>query len=211
MRTRRPGVLVIAALAVAALAGCSTPSGPPVPTTPIEPDPAVTDETPPPATADPEDPATWRIDGAGIGPVLLGDDFAETLDELPDSWNNDEQCSQVAFWNAPDGSYMAAFSRDAVDDTAPIDLVSVSAPADAVTAAGPVTEEDLGIGATKDQVRAAYPHADEGEAAIGDGSTWMRIAFEGGAAIFFQYAPDAEEAFGVVVTTLLEPSYEQCG
>lgn len=206
MRTHRASVMIAAALAAVALAGCS--AGSPAPTTPIEPDPVLTDD--PGAAAAPEDPSTWLIDDAGIGPVVIGGDFAATLGELPEGWNNDEQCAYLAYWNAPDASYTASFSQDAQDDSAPISLVAVSVPADAVTPVGPVTAAGLGIGATKEQVRAEYPQAEEGEASIGDGSTWMRVPFEGEAAIFFQYAPDAEEAFAVVVTTLLEPPYEQC-
>src|SRR5690606_12782794 len=161
---------------------------------------------PPSVAIDPEDPATWTIDGAGIGPISLGGDFRATLDDLPEeSWTNDDNCPWAAFWNAPDAGYGLHFAQGTEAADAPIGLVSVSAPADAVDSdAGPRTDQGLGLGATKDEVRAQHPDAVEAEAAIGGGS-FLSITADEGSTVFFEYAADGAEAFGVTVTTLAEP------
>ena len=210
MFRRRSAPIVAAALGVLLLGGCATPaleSTPPASapsSSPSDPAPSPTSEPP----VDLEDPSTWPVGDIGIGPIETGGDFVATLSELPDSWMNDENCTWAAWWNADDQSYSVNFLRGTESETAPIVLVSASA-ADPVTpGVGPRTETDLGIGSTKEEVRAQYPDAAEGQSQIGEG-TWLSVAGDG-ATIFFEYY-SGDQANAVTVTTLEVPPYEACG
>lgn len=209
-RTRSAPVAA-AALGVLLLSGCMTAA--PEPTTPA-PAPPPPDETTAEPSPDPDppldlaDPSTWVVSEAGIGPIEPGGDFAATLSELPDSWNNDENCSWTAWWNAEDQTYNMNFVRGTESDDAPIVLASASAADPVTSGAGPRTEDGLGIGSTKDEVLAQHPDAVEGQSQIGDG-TWLSVPGEE-AMIFFEYYT-GDEANAVTVTTLEEPPYEVCG
>lgn len=157
---------------------------------------------------DAADPSTWSLSGDAVGPIELGGDFAATLEELPE-WSSPQQCEWTASWSA-DGDYMIFFAHPDDGEQASIDLISVSAVPDAIPAgAGPRTADDLGLGSTREEVLASHPDAEEGEAAIGDGSTWVAVP-DGDGRIFFEYAPDAAEADAVTVTDGDEPPYEVC-
>lgn len=213
MRARTgPIALLIATLL---LAGCATPANGPTPSsTPSEPTPQPTaseSASPDPAEPDPEDPSTWTVSAEGIGPVLVGGDFDATLAELPTTWTSDgAACSWAAFWNAPDTSFSMHFVRGADDQSEPISEISASTMADSVAGpVGPETAEGVGIGATRDEILAAYPDAEEGTAVV-DGE-WIRVPSESDGEIFFQFLTGADRAWAVTVTTRDEPSYEVCG
>ncbi|CAH0186218.1 MULTISPECIES: hypothetical protein [unclassified Microbacterium] len=213
MSRRTAGPVILAALSALLLAGCASATTDPGATSNPTPTSTVGEPSSEPSpipepSLDPDDPATWPVTAAGIGPIETGGDFQETLAELPDSWNNDENCSWAAWWNADDNSYSMSFVRGTESDDAPIVLASASA-ADPVTAGvGPRTEEGLGIGSTKDEVLAQYPDASEGDAPIGDG-TWLSVPTDG-ATMFFEYYT-GDQANAVTVTTLEAPPYETCG
>lgn len=210
MSRRRTAFMMSAAFGALMLVGCATASPAPEATT-TEPAPSPTSSAPSPTSqppADLEDPSTWAVTETGIGPIETGGDFDATLSELPESWMNDDNCSWTAWWNAEDQSYSMNFVRGTESDDAPIMLASASA-ADPVTpGVGPRTTEGLGIGSTRDEVRAQYPDAAEGEAPIGDG-TWLSVPGDG-TTMFFEYYT-GDQANAVTVTTLDEPPYEVCG
>jgi hypothetical protein len=151
------------------------------------------------------------ISDAGIGPIDIGGDFAMTLGTLPDSWTNDvENCSWSAWWNAEDSSFDMFFVRGTESETAPISEISVSTAAEVpLDVPAPVTEEGLGIGATAEEVLAAYPDAIEGAGQIA--GTWVKLPGKAAGHVFFQYREGAAGAWAVTVTTRDEPSYEVCG
>lgn len=213
MRTERTAPALIGVALLLTLTACVSEPG----VSPSE--SAGTSSTRPPSaeptatgpTTDAEDPATWVIGTSGIGPVEIGGDFAETLESLPDSWNNDPgTCAWAAFWNAADGAYGMHFVQGTEGADEPIRAVSTSRAADdIVEGAGPRTADGLGIGSTREEVRAQHPDAVEGESAI-DGA-WLEIPGADGSSIFFQYAEGTDRAWAVTVTDLPEPPYEVCG
>lgn len=221
--TRAPAALGIAAsvVLIGALTGCSTDTEPT-----DEPDPATQEPSSDPApTSDPSeasstdpsdepdddmsDPAAWVIDDGEIGPLELGDDFAETLGELPSDWANDEQCAYLAYWNAPEGTYLISFRHDEMSEDGSI--VAASVESWEHEPAGPRTEDGLGVGSTRDEVTAAHPNAEEVTAPIG-GGTFLKVpaddADEG--ALFFEFAEGGDVVTTVSVTTADVPAYEPC-
>lgn len=200
---------------VGAVTGCAPE---PASAPPSSPEPSAA-ETPSPSPsptgapeADPADPTTWIITENGVGPVEIGGDLGATLAGLPDTWTNDaENCAWTAWWQAEDSSYGLYAVRGTESDTAPISEISVYTSLEVPTAVpSPVTAEGLGLGATKAEVLAAYPDAGEGVAEVGGGS-WVMLAGDGDAHVFFEFRGGADAASDVVVTTRDQPSYEVCG
>lgn len=197
-----------------ALTGCA-PALAPTPTPPasetVTPEPSPTSDTTTPS-ADPADPSTWIISDAGIGPIEIGGDFATTLGALPDTWTNDAaNCSWTAWWNAEDSSHGLFFVRGPENPAAPIREISVYTGTETPTVVdGPQTAEGLGVGSTEEEILVAYPDAEEGAAQIGNG-TWIRLAGDGEAHVFFEFRDGVAGASSVAVTIGDEPSYEVCG
>ncbi|GAT72817.1 3-phosphoshikimate 1-carboxyvinyltransferase [Microbacterium sp. HM58-2] len=216
MNIRTGSAIIATGFLVAALAGCApastggAPSSSPTPA----PSPSAT-PTEKPTTApepDPADTSTWIISPEGVGPIEIGGDLAATLDGLPDIWEHDTaNCSWTAWWNADDASHGIFFVRGTESDTAPISEITVYTTAEIpMVADAPVTAEGLGLGATKEEVLAAYPGAQEGTAQIG-GGTWIMLPGDDEAHVFFEFREGVVTASDVTVTTRSEPSYEVCG
>lgn len=213
MRVRTVAITVLITMLL--LAGCASPvNGPAQTPTASEPAPQPTSSesaSPDAGEPDPDDPSAWIISAEGIGPVLIGGDFDATLAELPDAWTSDgAACPWAAFWNAPDTTFSMHFVRGSEDQSEPVSEISASTMADSVARhVGPETPEGVGIGATRDEILAAYPDAEEGTAMV-DGE-WIRVPSESAGQIFFQFLTGADRAWAVTVTTRDEPSYEVCG
>ncbi|MEV4774474.1 hypothetical protein [Microbacterium sp. LWH12-1.2] len=75
---------------------------------------------------------------------------------------------------------------------------------------GPRTADGLGVGSTEEEILAVYPDAEEGAALAGNGS-WIRLAGDGEAHVFFEFRDGVTGASSVAVTIGEEPSYEVCG
>lgn len=195
-----------------ALAACApTPAPAPSASESVTPGPSPSSEPTTPV-ADPADPGMWIISEAGIGPIAIGGDFATTLTDLPDGWSNDAaSCSWTASWNAEDSSHGLLFVRGGEVPAAPIREISLFTAAETPTRIdGPETAEGLGIGSTADEILAAHPDAEQGAALIGMGS-WIRLAGDGEAHVFFEFREGVTGASSVAVTIGEEPSYEVCG
>ncbi|GAA4779160.1 hypothetical protein [Microbacterium gilvum] len=219
-RTRSAAALA-GALALA-LAGCASPGGAEPGTTdssaPSSATPSQTPATPPPTPStpgrdeeDPADPATWEIEDGSIGPVELGEPFAQTLAGLPAEWINDDSCAWVAYWSSPDGTYLVSFQRDAdAGADGPVVGVAVEWLSD-MTGIGPRTEEGLGVGAQRDDVLAVFPDAEEVASPV-DGVSHLRVRDDDAedGALFFTYSDGGDGAGSVTVTTQETPSYEAC-
>ncbi|MGW9156381.1 MULTISPECIES: hypothetical protein [unclassified Microbacterium] len=216
INTRTSALVVATTLAVGSLVGCagtstpaSTPSGGSTPTATATTTPSPTAE---PRVEDPADPATWIIDEAGVGPIDVGGDFTSTLGGLAGPWANDTaNCSWSAWWMAADSAYGVSFVRGTESEAAPIREISVYSAAETpAVVPGPVTEVGLGIGATKAEVLAAYPDAQEGVSTIGS-DTWIMLPSATDAHVYFAFRENSDTAWDVTVTTGAEPSYEVCG
>ncbi|GAA3645046.1 hypothetical protein [Microbacterium marinilacus] len=210
-----------ALLTAALLAGCA-PSAEPVETssapaqdapTPTETTPAPTGTSAPPVQEDVADPSTWQIEDGEIGPLEIGEDFDETLAELSaGDWTNDEACGWTAYWNAPDGAFTVWFARDEQTDPGPIETIAVEWGPDAPTGVGPRTEDgDVGLGSTRDEVRAVYPQAEELSSGM-DGRVFLWVSDDDpeDGALFFEYLEGQDAAQSVVLTREDEPPYEVC-
>ncbi|WP_156760788.1 hypothetical protein [Microbacterium karelineae] len=217
--TRAPRTLAILAGAIlaGALTGCSTgaePADEPEPGT-EEPSEAPVDSEEPSEEpsempgADPADPGTWIIADGRIGPIEIGADFSETLGALPDDWVNDEQCPYMAYWNAPEGTYLVSFRHDEMSDDGSV--VAATVETWETEQAGPQTADGLGVGSTRDDVAAVHPDAEEVPAPIGGG---IFLAVAAGdpddGALFFEFAEDGDTVTTVTVTTDDVPAYEPC-
>lgn len=208
---RGAAVLCVGLMAVllTACASGPSPSG-------TAPDPSHTSAAPvesptPTSTATPDEdaanPADWTVRDSGIGPIELGARFEEARAEVP-TWTVQDACSWTAFWNDPDGAVTAYFAEDSAarDGVTTIDVAALTeavAPEDA-----PRTAEGIGLGSTRDQVRAAYPDAVEQAATIGD-AMLLRTGAQG--TIFFTFQAGSDVVSAITVTSRDEPPYEVCG
>ncbi|KQY97030.1 hypothetical protein B5M43_005110 [Microbacterium sp. MEC084] len=221
-RRTAAGAGALLALAVT-LAACATPTGGAGGVTPsasaapsAEPSVAPSPSGSPAdddAEEDLSDPGSWEIEDGEVGPIEIGEDFAEALGELPpDAWLNEDRCAWTAFWNEPGGAYMVWFSRDAQTDAGPVQTVAVEWGPDRIADVGPrVDDTGIGLGSTRDEVLAAFPGAEETPSAI-EGRSFLRIADDepDDGTLFFEFLEGQEGAQAVVLTTAAEPSYEVC-
>lgn len=193
-------VLLIAAVAVT---GCAGPSAPTA-----EPSASVPSASPTPAhSEDPDDPATWVITEAGMGPIALGMPFSDALTLMPSGTTNDpERCGWLAWWHAPAQDYnvYTAGSGD-TSDVGPVNVVASEAWGDPTVAPGPRTASGIGVGSTVDDVRGEYPDAVEVADSIDSSIVHLQVG-----RMFFTYREDPVIR-SVTVTTMDVPPYELCG
>lgn len=218
MTTARSRALVAIVLALGLVSGCTPapqthePSADP--SASHAPSPSSTpDKDPSTPAVDPADPSTWLISEGGVGPIRIGEDFDETLDALPETWENDTaNCGWTAWWNAEDGSYGMYFVRGTQPDDQTIREIAVYRTADEPPAGkeAPRTERGLSLQSRGEDVQAAYDYVVEGDATIG-GGTWQKVMTPKPAHIFFQFREDSIFTSQITVTTADEPSYEVCG
>jgi hypothetical protein len=217
LRSSVTTVLVAAALALTGCAGggssqpsaSSSPSDAAVTPTPTGTAPAATPSATEPS-ADPADITTWTVSEQGIGPVLIGDAFADTATGLP-TWKVSEACSWTAFLPADDGSVNGYFVREADEGDGTITTVAFEALADSVVPSdGPRSAQGIGLGSTREEVMAAYPDAVAQTPTIGDGE-YLRVGAQGSAAVYFQIREGAAAVTALTVTDRDEPPYEVCG
>ncbi|MGO1235242.1 MAG: hypothetical protein ACTHY8_06785 [Microbacterium gubbeenense] len=215
------GARRIAAAAVAlvmgitAFAGCSRTA----PTVPEESSPSAsvgtspftTSPTPTPEEIDPDDPAdpdSWVITDSGIGPVNVGDDFPDVLDEIkPSGIGTLDTCDGVAYGVAEDNAYDVIVIKDRFKGTDDVVEVSVGWIGDTM-GVGPRTEEDLGLGSTKAQVLGAYEKATEQPSDIADNS--YVVIDDETSKLVFTYRDGYDGAVAVSTLTGKQPSYEPC-
>jgi hypothetical protein len=126
-------------------ASASTPSGQPA--TP----------TPPPASIDPADPASWLITSSGVGPVLLGADLAVAraalshyTEALAASCGN----PRVRIFSATDSPSVWLVLDEAEAHVMGIRLERYAGEVAAVS--GPRTGEGIGVGSTVSALESAY-------------------------------------------------------
>lgn len=211
---RRTAYVVTVVFSLAILAGCasgesgaspSSTAPTAAPSRTATPSPTATETALP--EADPDDPSTWTITQDGIGPLVLGAPFADALAAMPEGSRNDtEHCAWSTWWNAPDNSFglYAARSSDAgTDASSPVLHIDASAWTDPTTADGPRTAEGIGLGATVDEVKVAYP--DGVDVSLYGGIEAVQVG-----RIFFQHR-DGSLISAITVTSSPQPPYEVCG
>lgn len=215
------GARRIAAAAVAvvmgimAFSGCSrsAPTVPEVssPSATVGASPFTTSPTPTPENAVPDDPAepdSWVITDRGIGPVDIGDDFPDVLQEIkPSGIGTLDTCDGVAYGVADNNAYDVIVIKDRNKGTDDIVEVSVGWIGDTM-GVGPRTEEDLGLGSTKAQVLGAYEKAAEQPSDIADNS--YVVVADGASKLVFTYRDGYDGAVAVSTLTGKQPSYEPC-
>ncbi|QBR73701.1 hypothetical protein [Microbacterium sediminis] len=203
--------LILGAIVVASLAGCSTTSGgsTPAPESPMSSAPVDSSSptpTDPPVSAedqDPADPTTWVIDGGAVGEISLGDDYLATAEDLGDGW--DETCEGLTAWGNPELNVFFVAGSDGTIETITVEGL-IGDPS-----AGPRTPDGIGLGSTRDEVRTAYPTVEEVAPAIGDG-VYLRQSDDDptDGARFFEFAAGDDRVSSITLTTRDEPPYEPC-
>jgi hypothetical protein len=197
---------VSAAAVIAVLAGCSAV---PASDTAATPHPASSSTpsaaqsptpTPPPAETEPavdlDDPGTWTIDFATLGPVQRGasvSDIGTSMDAFTATVN--DGCPWITEYNRPSFPSIWLVASPASDII--VDVVLRAADADPGAAdtgtAGPSpsTHEGIGVGSTLDQLTAAYPALQEIEGPPGEpsyavtdsGGNWIDFAVSDGGVV----------------------------
>lgn len=219
----RTAAFGLALATVFVLSGCaSEPTAVPTTTTTTAPAPtssmpapsATPTSTPSPSAPDidTQDPSTWLVTQAGIGPLEWGGPFDAALALMPaDSVNDTENCVWTSFWSPADASYQFVIARasDDAPDGPVVTIAAISSPG-TTQVTGPRTAEGVGIGSSLDDLTAAYPEAVPVDSPIGDGEGVPRY-LQVGDSIFFTYYGGTDVVAGVTVTTAQTPSYEFCG
>lgn len=200
------------------LSGCTAGSEePPAPPTPTATSSATSEAeaTEPPAEpAQPEldlaDTGSWLISFDGIGPVRPGGQISETRpamtafveDELP------EWCPAARFQRDGTLELLAHLS----DDFATITALSVAGRGDSsvLSQISPRTAEGIGVGATFDELLAAYPAIEKsGEYGGGDDPTlYYAVPNDDGVWIVFSVSDDTVD--GIFVRDTPRPPSEYC-
>lgn len=153
--------------------------------------------TPAPASAD------TLIDGVGVGTPYA--DALSSTGAAPVA----QACPHAAII-AKDGMMIVVERAADGDDRSPVNLVAVSAPAEASGVIGPRTPEGIGIGSTVTEARAAYPGLEEpAPAGMGD-RRYLMVDTGGAGDTFFTYTEGEERIWEYGVTSLAFPPYEPC-
>lgn len=219
----RTASLALGLTAVFLVSGCaSEPAAAPT----ASPSSATTTATPPPTQSptptptptqsapdiDPQDPSTWVVTQAGIGPLELGAPFDGALQSMPrDAQSDAENCAWTSFWSPQDASYQFVIGRDSAGAAnAPVIVIDASSSPGTILVASPRTQEGIGIGSSLGEVAAAYPDAVPVDSPLGDGEGIPRY-MQVGDSIFFTYYGGTDVVAGVTVTTAETPPYELCG
>jgi len=178
-----------------------TPSASPTPT----PTPTVA-PTPTTAAFSADDPGTWLIDYAGIGPFVVGSTLADIESQVPASV---ETCRAGVDTYALDGLGLTAVSGiDESDLSAPVQVVRMlrldgydpSAPQ-------PHTEAGISLASTLAEVQAAYPEL-ESYQGMG-GTTNYRILADGRSINFEDFGTGELQIISVTTGTGVASEY--CG
>ena len=218
MRTRsRLAAGIAASVLVIGLSACATQTAEPAATTPApspEAPAPTTEDTPAPTAApiDSEDPSTWVVTDAGMGPVTLGAPLPAAIAVMPEGTRNDaESCAWTAWWNAPDGRYQVYAARESdAGEVGPVTTIESSMLPESTGVVGPSTPEGIGVGSTLEDVQAAYPGADFMDTSDGSAVGGRRfIAL--GETTFLTFYEGATTVSAITVTEADTPPYEVCG
>ncbi|MFB2580744.1 hypothetical protein ACEXQD_05805 [Herbiconiux sp. P15] len=179
----------LAALALAALltaSGCAGSTPEPTATVTVTaeaptPSPSASptsepDPEPDPAAYSADDPGTWVIDYAGIGPLVVG----STLSEVQESLQIEPETCRAGVDTYVFGAlgFTAVSGIDESDPAAPIAVVRMLTTGEGdPTEAQPLTEAGIGIGDTVADLQATYQEL-TAEQGMG-GSTYYQLAADG--------------------------------
>ena len=165
-----------AAVGALLLAGCAGPGSTLPPATPTASDAptgstATPTPTPTPATSPAvnlSDPSSWLIDFTSVGPLRLGDPISDVAPSMTAFTTTvfDDSCPQNTYFDksGSPGIVIADPSGSGGIEYIVVQKWGPPGGAAAVAATSPRTSAGIGIGATLDSVKAAYPTLTEGGA-----------------------------------------------
>lgn len=153
-----------------------------------------------------DDPATWVISDGSVGAVRIGGDFVATLDELPAEWGVADACGDVATWDS--SVFDVTFSSGMA--TGGIATIAVAGGL-GEPSSGPRTPDGLGLGSTRDEVKAVYPRAEE-VPGDGDGIAFLRPADEDlqNGSVYFQLSTETDRVVAIILTSGAVPDTDPC-
>ncbi|MGO4785360.1 hypothetical protein [Cryobacterium sp. W22_MBD10_FK3] len=114
--------------------------------------------TPTPIAMDLADPGSWIIAFTGVGPLVIGDELSAT-DESMTAFSSGtvfDGCPSILSFDRPEFPGLVVADRS---DNGLVELIALEGGATSsdYTATSPRTTDGIGIGATLDELKTAYP------------------------------------------------------
>lgn len=157
-----------------------------------------------------DDPTSWTISGAEVGPVALGGETNAELDDLTPPYTRDANstCPNTDAFFFSNGTEQHIWVQQTIGRVSGV-LISRSRAGSESFGTGPATAEGIGVGSTVEELHDAYPDLVQLDMDQAHGQTIYALGGEGRWVSFVIGEPD--RVTDIWVSSDPTPPYEWCG